>query len=177
MIKQQGFENLFEEQELSLEEALNMIRIDPEEVEGVSNVKDSLEYNSGWYNYSLLTFDYKEKRYSIEYKEHTSDNVCEFDFTTPLICIGEVEEMEKSVTVEEMKRSLEKQKMQYENEIEKLKQSQKKKEKVWDIIKESKLTSREMNFLNKVFSEEDQDRKRSEFELRVAKMFEELAKL
>lgn len=92
------FINEFED---NLEETLHEIR--NEDLEGVSNVKDELNYNSGWYNYSLLTFDYKGNRYSVEYKEHTSDNVSDFEFIlNTLTHIGSVEELSELVTKEEL---------------------------------------------------------------------------
>lgn len=85
----------------NLEETLHEIR--NEDLKGVSNVKDELNYNSDWYNYSLLTFDYKDNRYSVEYKEHTSDNVSDFEFLLEtLIHIGSVEELNELVTKEEL---------------------------------------------------------------------------
>lgn len=82
-----------------------------------TNVKDELSYNSGWYNYSLLTFDYKGKRYSIEYKEHTSDNVVDmsWDFTT-FVCLGEISELKKKITKEDLVRM----KIQKDKEIERI---------------------------------------------------------
>lgn len=54
---------------------INMWEI--EDYEGVTEYDDDINYNSGWYNYHLVTFTYKGKRYSYEYKTHTSDNVCD----------------------------------------------------------------------------------------------------
>ncbi|UGO50975.1 hypothetical protein PQE70_gp122 [Bacillus phage vB_BanS_Nate] len=48
-----------------------------EEIEGVTDYDECLSYNSGWYNYSDVTFKYKGKTYTFEMKEHTSDNVCD----------------------------------------------------------------------------------------------------
>ncbi|MDS7057140.1 hypothetical protein NXG04_07560 [Klebsiella pneumoniae] len=48
-----------------------------EEIEGVTEYEEELNYNSGWYNYSDVTFKYKGKMYTFEFKEHTSDNVCD----------------------------------------------------------------------------------------------------
>lgn len=48
-----------------------------EEIDGVTDYDEDLNYNSGWYNYSDVTFKYKGKTYTFEFKEHTSDNVCD----------------------------------------------------------------------------------------------------
>lgn len=82
-------------------EELNMVRYD--DCKDAENVKDELTYNSGWYNYSKLTFDFKGKRYSIEHKEHTSDNVCDFEWLLDTFtCLGEVEELQESITKEDL---------------------------------------------------------------------------
>lgn len=71
--------------------------------EGVTNIVDKLEYNEGWYNYSSLKFDLKDKRYSIEYREHTSDNVSDFEWIDgTFIELGSVEEMEETITKEDL---------------------------------------------------------------------------
>lgn len=46
-----------------------------EDIDGVTEYSDELNYNSGWYNYSIVFFKYNGRKYSMEYKEHTSDNV------------------------------------------------------------------------------------------------------
>lgn len=73
-----------------------------EDVPGVTNVKENLDYNSGWYNYSTLKFDYEGNRYSIEYSEHTSDNVCDFEFLMDtLTLVGSLEDLDKTFSGEE----------------------------------------------------------------------------
>lgn len=95
-------EEIFGE-DICLDEVLGEIRHDF--FDGVTNVKDELKYNEGWYNYSSLTFDYEGKRYTIDYKEHTSDNICDLDYLMDtLVCLGEASEMENTVNMEELVR-------------------------------------------------------------------------
>jgi hypothetical protein len=49
------------------------------DLEGYELISDELVYNKGWYNYYEVIFkDLKTgKKYSFEYKQHTSDNVCD----------------------------------------------------------------------------------------------------
>ncbi|UUV46037.1 hypothetical protein [Bacillus phage vB_BanS-Thrax1] len=54
---------------------INMYEI--EDLEETEEYDDSISYNSGWYNYHTVTFTYKGRMYSYEYKSHTSDNVCD----------------------------------------------------------------------------------------------------
>lgn len=68
------FEEVFADE---IEENGDLSIYEIEDVEGVTNFDDSISYNSGWYNYHEVTFTYKGKRYSFEYKRHTSDNVCD----------------------------------------------------------------------------------------------------
>ena len=83
------------------DEALHRIR--HEDYEGATNVVDKLEYNEGWYNYSSLKFDLKGKRYSIEYRKHTSDNVSDFEWIdNSFIELGNVNEMEETITKEDL---------------------------------------------------------------------------
>ena len=83
------------------DEALHEIR--HEDYEGATNIVNKLEYNEGWYNYSSLRFDLKGKRYSIEYREHTSDNVSDFEWIDgTFIELGSVEEMEETITKEDL---------------------------------------------------------------------------
>lgn len=83
------------------DEALHEIRHG--DYEGVTNIVDKLKYNEGWYNYSSLKFDLKDKRYSIEYREHTSDNVSDFEWIDgTFIELGSVEEMEETITKEDL---------------------------------------------------------------------------
>ncbi|MCR4362048.1 hypothetical protein NUG13_11985 [Bacillus subtilis] len=54
--------------------------IDPfelEDHEGISLYNENLSYNEGWYNIYEITFRFKGKKYSMEKRVHTSDNVCE----------------------------------------------------------------------------------------------------
>ena len=96
------FEDVFDEDE-DLDEVISMIRYD--EFEGATNVKDELNYNEGWYNYSTVTFDYEGKRYSIEYKEHTSDNVSDMEYLyNTFVCLGEAKEMDETVSKEDLAR-------------------------------------------------------------------------
>lgn len=84
------------------------------EYDSVSNVEDEITSNEGWYNYYKLTFDIDGFRYSIEYREHTSDNVSDEEvYEDSLECLGEVEGLENEVT----KESLEKLKSDYERQI------------------------------------------------------------
>lgn len=61
------------------EEAIDHLR-EIEEVDGVEDYTENLSYNSGWYNYYEVTFKFKGKKYSFEFKSHTSDNVCDMEF-------------------------------------------------------------------------------------------------
>lgn len=47
--------------------------------EGYKLISDELSYNSGWYNYYEVVIENSEtgNRYSFEYNQHTSDNVCD----------------------------------------------------------------------------------------------------
>ncbi|UGO46166.1 hypothetical protein PQE74_gp083 [Bacillus phage vB_BanS_Chewbecca] len=51
-----------------------------QELDGVTDYDEDLSYNSGWYNYYDVTFKYKGKSYTFEYKEHTSDNVSDTEY-------------------------------------------------------------------------------------------------
>ncbi len=48
-----------------------------EEVDEVTCYDEDITGSEGWYNYYLVTFRYDGKKYSFEYRKHTSDNVCE----------------------------------------------------------------------------------------------------
>lgn len=49
------------------------------DLEGFELISDDLSYNSGWYNYYEVTVKDTNtgKKYSFEYNQHTSDNVCD----------------------------------------------------------------------------------------------------
>ncbi len=114
-MKEITLESVFGEDE-DLCEVLNLIRFD--DFEDATNVKDELNYNSGWYNYSILTFDFKGNRYSIEYKEHTSDNVSDMEYLfDTFTCLGSVKEMEETITGEELAQI----ELNYKRQIEHLK--------------------------------------------------------
>lgn len=48
-----------------------------EEVDEVTCYDEDITVSEGWYSYYLVTFRYEGKKYSFEYRKHTSDNVCE----------------------------------------------------------------------------------------------------
>lgn len=104
-----NFEDVFGESE-DWQEII--MEISQDSYEGATNVSDDLSYNSGWYNHSVITFDYKGKRYYIEYKEHTSDNVSDTEYGD-LVCLGSVEEMNDVITKEDLSRIT----IDYQNEI------------------------------------------------------------
>lgn len=64
--------HLFEEEDLE--------PYDLEDHEEVTSYNEDLSYNSGWYNYYEITFRLRGKKYSIEKKSHTSDNVCDTEW-------------------------------------------------------------------------------------------------
>lgn len=47
--------------------------------EDISGLHESLEYNEDWYNFSNMYFNYKGNSYSVTFREHTSDNVSDFE--------------------------------------------------------------------------------------------------
>ncbi|HHB2481355.1 TPA: hypothetical protein ACORDH_002806 [Bacillus cereus] len=49
-----------------------------EEVEG-AEISYENEYHSGWWIYQDVIVKYKGKKYSFEYREHSSDNCCDND--------------------------------------------------------------------------------------------------
>ncbi|MEH7209990.1 hypothetical protein V7094_27890, partial [Priestia megaterium] len=68
-----------------------------EEVDGVTNWSIDFSYNSGWYNYYTVSFNYNGKKYEFEYQDHTSDNVC--DSEVDVASFKECEEaVERTVT-------------------------------------------------------------------------------
>lgn len=63
-----------------IEEYGQMELYEIQELDGVTDYDEDLSYNSGWYNYYDVTFKYKGKTYTFEYKEHTSDNVSDTEY-------------------------------------------------------------------------------------------------
>lgn len=54
--------------------------LEPSEIEYLDEVTcydERLSYNDGWYNVTEITFRYNGKKYSLERKDHTSDNVAD----------------------------------------------------------------------------------------------------
>lgn len=141
-------------------EALHEIR--DGDYEGVTNVVDKLEDNEGWYNYSSLKFDLKGKRYSIEYREHTSDNVSDFEWIDgTFIELGSVEEMEETITKEELAFI----KNHYEKNIEHLEQYR-------DVLRELRTISKhELTSTGKMLisinADADKENKKGTFNLSV----------
>lgn len=134
---------LFGEDE-DLEEILNLIRFD--DFEDATNVKDELSYNEGWYNYSTLKFDYKGKRYSIEYKEHTSDNISEMEFLyNTFACLGDATEMNETISKEDLAII----KLGYERRIANLEKELKKKNELLNILKP--LSNKQLETVGKIF--------------------------
>lgn len=94
-----------------------------DEFEGVTNASSEITSNEDWYNYIELTFDFKGHKYSIEYREHTSDNVSdEKVYEDSLTCLGEVDALDKVVS----QLDIEKVKRDYEQQIKSLKEQHKK---------------------------------------------------
>lgn len=130
-----------------------------EDFEKATEVVLDNEGQSGWYSHHSLKFNYEGKRYKITFMEHTSDNVCDFEFTSDLMLLGDAEEMKKVITQE----SLEEMRNFYENKIaemekeERAKETQRAKqakneEKIMgEIQKMSPRLLREMDSLAKVF--------------------------
>lgn len=113
------FEEVFGE--LDFEETLNEIRM--ESFEGAKLIDDKLNYQEGWYNYSTVTFDYRENRYSVMYRDHVSDNVSNFEYVSGLKLIGKVSELTNTITMEclaEIKYAHEKEVEKFKKEISKL---------------------------------------------------------
>jgi|SRR5690606_38089811 len=65
-----------------------------EYVDGVEEYEENLSYNEGWYNYYEVTFKYNGKKYSFEYREHTSDNVADTE-----IFDDSFQEVEDTITI------------------------------------------------------------------------------
>ncbi|AGI11840.1 hypothetical protein X915_gp118 [Bacillus phage vB_BanS-Tsamsa] len=63
-----------------IEEYGSMDLYEIEDLEGVTEYDDDIDYNDDWYNFHIVTFKYKGKYYSFEYKRHTSDNVCDTEY-------------------------------------------------------------------------------------------------
>lgn len=95
--------NLFGENE-DLYEVISIIK-NEQDFQGVTNIKEEFTGNSGWYNHYNLTFDYEGKRYTISYKEHTSDNISDFEYVSELLCLGESVKLEEVITKEDLVRS------------------------------------------------------------------------
>lgn len=137
------------------------------DLEGVTTVTESLSYNSGWYNYYVIMFDYKGKRYSFEYKDHTSDNVCDMSYLPETFySLGDVEELSQTITREEL--------AQIQNQHEKSLETLKPYKDVLNIIKPLSVT--ELEFVAKIFHDvKEKDPKASE--TKIGNFFEELAKM
>lgn len=162
---------LFGEDE-DLEEVLNLIRFD--DFEDATNVKDELSYNEGWYNYSTLKFDYKGKRYSIEYKEHTSDNISEMEFLyNTFACLGDATEMGETISKEDLAII----KLEYERRIANLEKELKKKNELLNILRP--LSTRQLNAVGKLFLDLSKDESTSSetkiVEKKIGEFFTEFA--
>ena len=51
-----------------------------EDLEGVTCYDENYAWRNGWYNHIGVTFRYEGKKYYIERKEHSSDNVSETEW-------------------------------------------------------------------------------------------------
>lgn len=170
MTEKVDLEELFGEDE-DVWEIISLIRHD--DYEEATNVKDELSYNSGWYNYSTLTFDYKGKRYSIEYKEHTSDNVCDFEYTSDLVCLGNSSEMEESVSQEEVSRL----EIHYKNQIERLMKEQSKLKQKASLIDKLRLPAKDFTMITNIFLKEKEDRELTRLETVLGDFFTTIAEM
>lgn len=130
-----------------------------EDFEKATEVVLDNEGQSGWYSHHSLKFNYEGKRYKITFKEHTSDNVGDFEFTSDLMLLGDAEEIKKVITRE----NLEEMRNFYENKIAEMKREERAKETqrakqakneekiMGEIQKMSPRLLREMDSLAKVF--------------------------
>lgn len=141
------------------DEALDLIRF--EDFEGATNVKDELEYNEGWYGFSSLTFDYKDKRYYIEYKEHNSDNVCDFEYLYDTFnCLGPVSEMDNTINMEDLSKeraASQRRSDVLENKIKKLQEEKNVMER--KLGKLSSLSKEQTEYFSKMFYEANEESK------------------
>lgn len=48
-----------------------------QDLDDVTNYDEQFDYHSGWYNYYIVSFEYKGKKYSYEYHSHTADNIAD----------------------------------------------------------------------------------------------------
>ena len=148
-----------------LDDIFSLIR--DEDLEGVSNVNEDLSYNSGWYNYYQILFDYKGKRYSFEYKDHTSDNVCDMTYLPETFyCLGEASKLAETITKEDLA------KIEHSHalELEKLKPYRD----VLNIIKP--LSVKELEVVAQIFHQvKEKDPKANE--TKIGDFFSELAKM
>lgn len=165
MIGKADFDNVFGE-DVDWEEVIGSIRGD--DYEGVTNTKDELSYNEGWYNHSIITFDYKGKRYSIDYSEHTSDNVSETEFDTDsFACLGNTDKMDQTISMEDLSKI----RIGYENRIKKLNEHK-------DLLAKLKpLTLGNLEIMSEIFLTDRDQRERSEFEKTVGEFFVELTEM
>lgn len=133
MTKAMTIDEVFGE-DVYVDEMLNEIRFEAEDVEGATLLEDKLSYNEGWYNYSEMKFDYNGNRYSIEYKEHTSDNVSDMEWLADtFIFLGETAKMSKKVNAEDVARM----KHSYQRQIERLEAEVRNLRQYRDIVKEA----------------------------------------
>lgn len=101
-MKRMSIEDIFGE-DVEAFETLNDIKYDS--YEGVTNVENEIDYNSGWYNYYTLSFDFEGKSYEVKYKEHVSDNVDDLDFIDgTLVCLGDADETDTPITMGDLVR-------------------------------------------------------------------------
>jgi hypothetical protein len=57
--------------------------LSPYEIQDLDEVTcydENLSYHDGWYIVSEITFRYRGKKYAIERKDHSSDNVCDTEW-------------------------------------------------------------------------------------------------
>lgn len=71
------FEKVFAEQ---IEEYGEFEPHEIQDLDGVTCYDEDIDGSEGWFNYYLVTFRYEGKKYSFEFRKHTSDNVCEIDY-------------------------------------------------------------------------------------------------
>lgn len=170
MVQKVDLEELFGKNE-DCSEIIDLIRFD--DYKEATNVKDEISYNSDWYNYSVLTFDYKGKRYSIEYKEHTSDNITDFEYTSDLVCLGDSIEMENQVSREDVSRL----ELHYKNQIEKLTKEKSKLKQKADLIDKLQLPSKDFTMMANVFLSEKENRQLTKLETVLGDFFTTIAEM
>ena len=152
------------------DEIIYLIRY--EDFEKATEIEEDFLGNNGWYNEFRLKFNYQGKRYMIEYKEHTSDNVSDFSFTSDLILLGEAQEMKKEISKEDLaiKENL------YQNKINKLEEELKKERMLNEKQREFYLLIKSSRHLEDFFKMAEESFSESSFN-EMAQLLKEIRKV